>query len=748
MFDNNSSVTLKNALSELKRPNTIETMSPTKRSFDLFAALTAKNNNIDDVEQRAEPTSATAATTQKLFSANDHQLEEVKGMRRAYEAIANLGKSDIAELRSFVNPPPAVIMVTSVLMIILKGRPLPWSDAKKIMSNGDRFLNLLLDFDPDSLTPSQLMMLKPYEANPNFHPNAVSPICLCAAKFLSWCIGMINAYRWKRGEAHNRLDPLVTSTLPGSPVDPTKKLPKIAFADVSKNGGDFHVGAENEEGLFADKIEKRKRQREKMEQHSKSETNRPFTSPSKLKATTDENLTSVWAEIEKSKRQRVERASRMSSKHQSTEVLEVGFGRTVSNRGINNFDLAMSQSKPMSPSFSPVKMPVSKAAFDVHSNLQQSSFVSQSLDLSTNHNQSLTGWSANTESVSTPKRVLTKREKAAKKKAQKHQMERLASRPSEGGESEANGSKGFLCEDGETRMTYAVVGHLAMEVKSANFIVVHDIFDTHPASGMLFKKLSVKHQGSQFLVYNYPGQADTTYPTLSSAEKTHGGSEQTLTAEWQADRLHELLQHVECCGEMLLSSPFHLVGFGHGALIASAFAVKYGKHESYKRSIRSLVSINGYSSVDSQLSAIIHSSVNVFKAFPQGRPDLPVAFFTQFLFSEDYLKKVDKNLALNIYTAVSNPITLNGRLKLCKGLLNSKDVSGKVAKLQIPTVVLQSTDNLLVNASNVDPFLNSRAANHLWSHEIKMQNPEVSNFFFISFRFCLFFVCLFLLTCA
>jgi len=75
-----------------------------------------------------------------------------------------------------------------------------------------------------------------------------------------------------------------------------------------------------------------------------------------------------------------------------------------------------------------------------------------------------------------------------------------------------------------------------------------------------------------------------------------------LTAEWQADRLHELLQHVECQGEMMLSSPFHLVGIGHGAMIASAFAVKYGKHESYKRSIRSLVSINGYSSVDSQVS--------------------------------------------------------------------------------------------------------------------------------------------------
>ena len=697
--------TLKSALSELKRPNTIETMSPTKKSLDLFAALTKKSNESVGAIQDARPT-ISAENEKSLFQPDNRQLEEVKGMRRAYEAIANLGKSDIAELRSFVNPPPAVLMVSSVLMIILKGRPLPWSDAKKIMSNGDRFLNLLLDFDPDSLTTSQLMMLRPYEANPSFHPDAVAPVCLCAAKFLSWCIGMMNAYRWKRGEAHNRLDPLETS----------KFLPKIAFSASV-------VG--NNESDFADKMERRKMLREKMEYNKNDEASRPFTSPSKLKATSDQNLSAVWAEIEKSKRQRAERARRMGTKLKSTETLEVGFGRTMSNH--NNFEVAMTNSKPMSPSFSPVKMPVSKAAFGVDSISQyQQSFVSQSLDLSTNHNQSLTGWSAiNTqESTGTPQRVLTKKEKEARKKAQRHQMERLAARPNEGGETEPNGSRGFLCEDGETRMTYAVIGQLSMEVKSANFVVVHDIFDTHPASGMAFKKLSVKYQGSQFLVFNYPGQADTTYPTLSAAEKSHGGSGQTLTAEWQADRLHELLQHVECCGEMLLSSPFHLIGFGHGSLIASSFAVKYGKHESYRRSLRSLVSINGFSSVDSQLAAIIHSSVNVFKAFPQNRPDLPVAFFTQFLFSEEYLQRVDKNLALNIYTAVSNPITLNGRLKLCKGLLNSRDVSGQIAKLQIPTVVLQSTDNLLVNASNVDPFLDSRAANHLWSHEIKMENPE------------------------
>ena len=63
---------------------------------------------------------------------------------------------------------------------------------------------------------------------------------------------------------------------------------------------------------------------------------------------------------------------------------------------------------------------------------------------------------------------------------------------------------------------------------------------------------------------------------------------------------------------MLLSSPFHLVGIGNGMAIASAFAARYGQLRQYRNSLRGLVSINGFTTPDSQLSAILHSSINVF----------------------------------------------------------------------------------------------------------------------------------------
>ena len=70
-----------------------------------------------------------------------------------------------------------------------------------------------------------------------------------------------------------------------------------------------------------------------------------------------------------------------------------------------------------------------------------------------------------------------------------------------------------------------------------------------------------------------------------------------------------------------------------------------------------------------QLAAILHASHQIFEAAPHSRPDIPVSYWSKFLFSESYLARVNPNLALNILTAVSNPITNDGRSRLAKGCL-------------------------------------------------------------------------------
>jgi hypothetical protein len=81
-----------------------------------------------------------------------------------------------------------------------------------------------------------------------------------------------------------------------------------------------------------------------------------------------------------------------------------------------------------------------------------------------------------------------------------------------------------------------------------------------------------------------------------------------------------------------------MVGVGQGGATALSFAVRFG--DVYAATLRSVVMVNSFANVDSQLSAILHSSVNVFSCFPGTRPDLPVNYFSRFVFSEAYTSRV------------------------------------------------------------------------------------------------------------
>ena len=100
--------------------------------------------------------------------------------------------------------------------------------------------------------------------------------------------------------------------------------------------------------------------------------------------------------------------------------------------------------------------------------------------------------------------------------------------------------------------------------------------------------------------------------------------------------------------------------------------------------------------------------MNVFACSPVTRPDLPVYFFARFLFSPQYLQKVGAPLALNLYTAVSNPITLQGRIALCQGALSHVDCRQALESLTIPMVVVASSKDGFVKPSHVAAMVEAR----------------------------------------
>lgn len=227
-----------------------------------------------------------------------------------------------------------------------------------------------------------------------------------------------------------------------------------------------------------------------------------------------------------------------------------------------------------------------------------------------------------------------------------------------------------------------------------NLVVCHDIFDTFERMKILLQPIVQRYQAVQVLVWNYPGQALTEWR-----------SSQTLNNEYMAACLNELLGQVGENGtkDFATDQPFYLLGFGYGANIAAYYLANYRV-----QNVRGLLSVNGWSFVDSYLAGVMHDCINIFQNTPDARPDLPVYFFSRFLFSKEYLAKVSVPLALNIYTAVYNAISLAGRMQLCRGLLHSVDIRPLLKTLDCPLVCLHSHQDAFVRPLHVEPYVSKR----------------------------------------
>lgn len=64
-------------------------------------------------------------------------------------------------------------MVSTALMLLLTGNTYEYSDIRKIISNSDRLLSMILLFDPDTVEEDRIISLAPYILNQNFSINII-----------------------------------------------------------------------------------------------------------------------------------------------------------------------------------------------------------------------------------------------------------------------------------------------------------------------------------------------------------------------------------------------------------------------------------------------------------------------------------------------------------------------------------------------------------------------------------------------
>ncbi|KAG3022603.1 hypothetical protein PC128_g11197 [Phytophthora cactorum] len=254
--------------------------------------------------------------------------------------------------------------------------------------------------------------------------------------------------------------------------------------------------------------------------------------------------------------------------------------------------------------------------------------------------------------------------------------------------------------DAETSIPFCVMGGAQTSVADKitdptdssetffNLVIVHDLFDTWERLQILLQPLVARYRGRvQVLLWNYPGQAYTTWRRGTLLHNT-----------FHVACLSALLGHVTGAsgGDRLLrDKPYHLVGIGNGGNIAMSFCCSL---QPCDVNTRSLVLLNSFAHVDAQLAQFLHDSAKVLTCTPESRPDLPVYFHARFLFSASYLARVSTPLALNLYTAVLNPITLEGRQALTLGALAHHDLRPDLKRLRAPLISLCSVQNGLIDA--------------------------------------------------
>jgi dynein heavy chain len=102
-------------------------------------------------------------------------------------------------MKSFANPPAAVLMVASAVLVLMSpGGKVPkdrsWKAAKGMMGNVDAFLSALVNYDKDNIHENCRREVQVYVKDPTFQYDQVKTQSLAAAGLCSWVVNILRYY--------------------------------------------------------------------------------------------------------------------------------------------------------------------------------------------------------------------------------------------------------------------------------------------------------------------------------------------------------------------------------------------------------------------------------------------------------------------------------------------------------------------------------------------------------------------------
>ena len=190
------------------------------QSDEMLLTVTADRQNADQTKERveAEEVAVTAVVTEatRLKESCEADLESaLPALEAALNALKELSKNDIAEVKALKSP-PAGVRLTMETVCLLKGvRPEKvkaptgkwtsdfWEPSKRLMSDTN-FLQSLLDFDRDAISEEVAAQVGPYLSNPDFEPERVAKASVAACGLCKWVRAMMLYYEAMKDVAPRR----------------------------------------------------------------------------------------------------------------------------------------------------------------------------------------------------------------------------------------------------------------------------------------------------------------------------------------------------------------------------------------------------------------------------------------------------------------------------------------------------------------------------------------------------------------
>eukprot|EP00002_Diphylleia_rotans_P006932 TRINITY_DN1638_c0_g1_i1.p1 TRINITY_DN1638_c0_g1~~TRINITY_DN1638_c0_g1_i1.p1 ORF type:complete len:4126 (-),score=976.49 TRINITY_DN1638_c0_g1_i1:597-12974(-) len=185
---------------ELKalQPVLVQTSKDTDEMMAQIARdkVKADETRVYVMKEEAE-TSKKAEETKEIANDAKRDLDEaLPALEAAQAALRQINKNDIVEVKSMQRPPPGVKIVLEAVCIIRSIKPKKVDGAKgkqddywepaKLMLGDPKFLDQLLKFDKDNVSPATIEKLQPYLQMDEFQPAAVAKVSKACTSLCLW----------------------------------------------------------------------------------------------------------------------------------------------------------------------------------------------------------------------------------------------------------------------------------------------------------------------------------------------------------------------------------------------------------------------------------------------------------------------------------------------------------------------------------------------------------------------------------